>query len=115
MMYGRAGYELLKRHVLINLKELFLENNGIFIAPAHTFLPKVRKNQFYLTVTKGGSLIITSNKSFIEWGKIFGDEVLATAILDRLLHHAVTFNIKGDSYRLREKRKAGIQPAVINR
>jgi hypothetical protein len=42
-MYGRAGYELLKRHVLINLKELFLENNGIFIAPAHTFLPKVRK------------------------------------------------------------------------
>lgn len=64
---------------------------------------------------KGGSLIITSNKSFIEWGKIFGDEVLATAILDRLLHHATTFNIKGGSYRLREKQKAGIQPAVINR
>ncbi|MBV7509802.1 IS21-like element helper ATPase IstB [Bacillus sp. sid0103] len=64
---------------------------------------------------KGGSLIITSNKSFIEWGKIFGDEVLATAILDRLLHHATTFNIKGDSYRLREKQKAGIQPAVLER
>jgi len=47
---------------------------------------------------KGGSLIITSNKSFIEWDKIFGDEVLATAILDRLLHHATTFNIKGGSY-----------------
>ena len=44
-------------------------------------------------------------------GKVFGDDVLATAILDRLLHHAITFNIKGDSYRLREKKKAGIYPA----
>ncbi|WP_423748987.1 ATP-binding protein [Caldibacillus debilis] len=38
-------------------------------------------------------------------GKVFGDDVLATAILDRLLHHAITFNIKGASYRLREKEK----------
>lgn len=38
-------------------------------------------------------------------GKVFGDDVLATAILDRLLHHAITFNIKGASYRLREKKK----------
>jgi DNA replication protein DnaC len=55
-----------------------------------------------------GSLIVTSNKSFIDWGEIFHDQVLATAILDRLLHHATTLNIKGESYRLREKRKAGI-------
>lgn len=55
-----------------------------------------------------GSLIITSNKSFIDWGEIFGDQVLATAILDRLLHHATTLNIKGESYRLKEKRKAGL-------
>ncbi|WP_226586064.1 IS21-like element helper ATPase IstB [Halobacillus litoralis] len=60
-----------------------------------------------------GAMIITSNKSYVEWGKIFGDEVLATAILDRLIHHSTTFNIKGDSYRLREKKKAGIQPAKI--
>lgn len=57
-----------------------------------------------------GALIITSNKSFVEWGKIFRDEVLATAILDRLLHHATTFNVKGNSYRLREKQKAGVTP-----
>ena len=54
------------------------------------------------------SLILTSNKSFIDWGDIFGDQVLATAILDRLLHHATTLNIKGESYRLKEKRKAGL-------
>jgi hypothetical protein len=39
------------------------------------------------------SLILTSNKSFLDWGEIFGDQVLATAILDRLLHHATTLNI----------------------
>jgi DNA replication protein DnaC len=55
-----------------------------------------------------GSLIVTSNKSFTDWGEVFNDHVLATAILDRLLHHAVTINIKGESYRLRDKRKAGL-------
>ena len=53
-------------------------------------------------------LILTSNKSFLDWGEIFGDQVLATAILDRLLHHATTLNIKGESYRLKDKRKAGL-------
>jgi DNA replication protein DnaC len=55
-----------------------------------------------------GSLIVTSNKSFADWGEVFNDHVLATAILDRLLHHATTLNIKGESYRLREKKKAGL-------
>lgn len=55
-----------------------------------------------------GSLIVTSNKSFADWGEIFNDHVLATAILDRLLPHATTLNIKGESYRLREKKKAGL-------
>jgi len=54
------------------------------------------------------SLIVTSNKSFADWAEIFNDQVLATAILDRLLHHATTINIKGDSYQLREKKKAGL-------
>ena len=58
-----------------------------------------------------GSMILTSNKSYIEWGHVFGDDILATAILDRLLHHSVTFNIKGESYRMKEKKKAGIFPA----
>jgi len=61
-----------------------------------------------------GSMILTSNKSYGEWGSIFQDNVIASAILDRLLHHSHTINIRGESYRLREKRKAGVwtQPAV---
>lgn len=54
------------------------------------------------------SLILTSNKSFLDWGDIFNDHVLATAILDRLLHHSTTLNIKGESFRLKEKRRAGV-------
>lgn len=61
------------------------------------------------------SLIVTSNKGFVDWGEVFGDPVLATAILDRLLHQSATINIKGDSFRLKEKRRAGLlgrAPAV---
>jgi DNA replication protein DnaC len=54
------------------------------------------------------SMIITSNKSFLDWGETFNDPVLATAILDRLLHYSTTLNIKGESYRLKEKRRAGL-------
>ena len=54
------------------------------------------------------SMILTSNKSYSEWGEIFGEQVIATAVLDRLLHHATTINIKGESYRLKEKRRAGL-------
>ena len=53
------------------------------------------------------SIILTSNKGFADWGEMFGDNVLATAILDRLLHHSTTLNIKGESYWLKE-RKAGV-------
>jgi DNA replication protein DnaC len=55
-----------------------------------------------------GALILTSNQTYSHWGEVFGDQVLATAILDRLLHHAVSISIKGDSYRLKEKLKAGL-------
>jgi DNA replication protein DnaC len=55
-----------------------------------------------------GSIILTSNKSYGDWGDIFADQVLAAAILDRLLHYSTTINIRGQSYRLREKRKAGV-------
>jgi DNA replication protein DnaC len=55
-----------------------------------------------------GSILLTSNKSYGEWGHIFGEHTLATAILDRLLHHSTTINIRGESYRLKERRKAGL-------
>ena len=48
-----------------------------------------------------GAMILTSNRGFAEWGDIFGDPVVATALLDRLLHHAVVFQVEGSSYRLR--------------
>jgi DNA replication protein DnaC len=55
-----------------------------------------------------GSLLITSNRSVGEWGNVFGDPVVATAILDRLLHHSHVITLRGDSYRLRGKRRAGL-------
>lgn len=53
-----------------------------------------------------GSMLVTSNRSVAEWGGVFGDAVVATAILDRLLHHSHVITIRGDSYRLRTKRRA---------
>ena len=49
-----------------------------------------------------GAMILTSNRGFAEWGDVFGDPVVATALLDRLLHHAVVIQIEGSSYRLRQ-------------
>ncbi len=49
-----------------------------------------------------GAMILTSNRGFAEWGEVFGDAVVATALLDRLLHHAVVVQIEGSSYRLRQ-------------
>ncbi len=61
-----------------------------------------------------GSLVLTSNQPVGNWGEVFGDAVLATAILDRLLHHSHVITIKGESYRLREKQKAGlIRPTKV--
>jgi DNA replication protein DnaC len=63
-------------------------------------------------------MILTSNRSFGAWGEVFGDRVIATAILDRVLHHAITLSIRGNSYRLKEKLKAGLvradEPTGIN-
>jgi DNA replication protein DnaC len=55
-----------------------------------------------------GSMVITTNQVVTQWGGVFGDEVLAAAILDRLLHHSFTLMIQGESFRLKQKRKAGL-------
>ena len=57
-------------------------------------------------------MILTSNQSFGSWGDVFGDRVIAAAILDRVLHHAITVNIRGNSYRLKDKLKAGLVQAT---
>lgn len=60
---------------------------------------------------KSVATVVTSNKPFGQWGQVFAnDAVLASAALDRLLHHSTVINIKGESFRLREKRKAGLLP-----
>ena len=59
-----------------------------------------------------GSIILTSNKSYTDWGAVFGDQMIAAAILDRLLHHSTTINIRGESYRLKERKRAGLFSAV---
>jgi DNA replication protein DnaC len=68
-------------------------------------------NLFFQLVSKRyerGSMLLTSNRSVGEWGEVFGDNVVATALLDRLLHHSTVVTIKGDSYRLLEKRRSGL-------
>lgn len=52
--------------------------------------------------------LITTNQLVTQWGTVFGDEMMAAAMLDRLLHHSQTLVIQGDSYRMREKRKSGL-------
>jgi DNA replication protein DnaC len=56
------------------------------------------------------SLIVTSNKPFSAWGDIFGDEVTAAAMIDRLVHHAEILALKGDSYRLKDRDLARTPP-----
>jgi DNA replication protein DnaC len=69
---------------------------------AHLFFQLVAKRY------ERGSLLITTNQVVSQWGAVFGDDVLAAAILDRLLHHSHTLMIQGESYRLKQKKKAGL-------
>src|ERR671936_394407 len=77
----------------------------------YTHLDQVATSFLFQLVSKRytkGSIIITSNKSYMEWGSVFGDEFAAVAIIDRLLHFSTTVNIRGESYRLKDKKRAGI-------
>lgn len=69
---------------------------------AHLFFQLVSRRY------EAGAMLMTSNRSVAEWGTVFADPVVATAILDRLLHHSHVLTIRGDSYRLRAKRKSGL-------
>jgi len=86
-------------------KLLIIDEMGYlpFDRPAANFLFQLVGRRY-----ERGSIMLTSNKSYGEWGDIFSDHVLAAAILDRLLHHSVTISIRGESYRLKDKRKAGV-------
>jgi DNA replication protein DnaC len=74
---------------------------------AHCFFQLISKRY------EKSSIIFTSNKSYGEWGEIFKDHVIAVALLDRILHHSTTINIKGESYRLKERKRQGIKTGLI--
>jgi DNA replication protein DnaC len=85
----------------------FLSAFALLIVDEIGYLPVVPGggNLFFQLVNaryEKGALILTSNRGFAEWGEVFGDPVVATALLDRLLHHAVVIQIEGSSYRLRQ-------------
>jgi len=92
-------------HALCKPKLLILDEMGYVPLDQRSaqFLFRVISRRY-----QKGSIILTSNKSYGEWGDVVSDYVLATAMLDRLLHYSTTINIRGESYRLREKRKAGV-------
>ena len=65
------------------------------------------------TATSGHRRSSRRTRSTREWGEVLGDPVLASAVLDRILHHSTTVNIKGESYRLRVKKRAGTPTPVV--
>lgn len=85
----------------------FLSRNSLLIVDEIGYLPVGSSggNLFFQLVNacyERCAMILTSNRGFAEWGDIFGDHVVAAALLDRLLHHAIVVPIEGSSYRLRE-------------
>jgi DNA replication protein DnaC len=94
-------------------KIAFFAKPKLLIIDELGYLPFERRsaNLFFQLVAKRyerASTLITTNQVVTQWGHVFGDDVLAAAILDRLLHHSHTLVITGDSYRLRQKKKAGL-------
>jgi len=84
----------------------FYARSSLLIVDEIGYLPITQggANLFFQLVNaryEKGAMILTSNRGFAEWGDVFGDPVVATALLDRLLHHAVVVQIEGASYRLR--------------
>lgn len=74
-------------------------------------LERATANLFFQLVAKRyerGSILLTTNQQVTEWGHVFGDETIAAAILDRLLHHSHILTIKGESYRLKAKKRTGL-------
>ncbi|WP_429133966.1 IS21-like element helper ATPase IstB [Ensifer sp. 4252] len=85
----------------------YLSRSALLVVDEIGYLPVVPGggNLFFQLVNaryEKGAMILTSNRGFAEWGEVFGDAVVATALLDRLLHHAVVVQIEGSSYRLRQ-------------
>ena len=126
--HGQGAYFVRAYYLMEDLRKARAENNlnrrmRIYLAPKVLVVdefgiwPYDRESAtaFFTLVSaryERGSTILTSNKGFGEWGELLGDTVIASAVLDRLLHHSHVLNIRGESYRLREKRQAGLFPSL---
>lgn len=102
-----AGLSRAEREGRLRERLRFYARNSLLIIDEIGYLPLQSggANLFFQLINaryERGAMILTSNRSFSEWGEIFGDIVVASALLDRLLHHAVVIQIEGNSYRLRE-------------
>jgi DNA replication protein DnaC len=96
---------------LLSLDLLVLDDFGLLPLPG----PQAAQDLYELIAQRyeAGSLIITSNRAFTEWAAVFGNDLLASAALDRLTHHCHTLVMRGDSFRQRSRRKeANGEPAV---
>lgn len=96
-----------EREGTLREKIRFLARTALLVVDEIGYLPVTPggANLFFQLVNaryEKGAMILTSNRGFAEWGDVFGDPVVATALLDRLLHHAVVIQIEGSSYRMRE-------------
>lgn len=96
-----------EREGVLTQRIRFLTRTALLIIDEVGYLPleKPGANLFFQLINaryEKGAMILTSNRSFQEWGELFGDNVVAAALLDRLLHHAVVIQIDGNSYRLRQ-------------
>jgi DNA replication protein DnaC len=123
---GQAAYFMTAHDLVTDLGSAYREGRldrrlRIYVAPkvliidemGYLPLDELGATIFFQLVSaryERGSIILTSNKSYGEWGSIFGDPIIATAILDRLLHHSTTVNIRGESYRLKEPSGMQVHP-----
>ena len=90
-----------KPHVLL-IDEIGYEN-----------LSPEQANLFFQLIStryESGSIILTTNRPFAQWGTLLADDAIATATIDRLLHHALIFSMKGESYRMKDR----LKPEVVD-
>jgi DNA replication protein DnaC len=106
---------LVKAHVEGRLADqlAFYAKPKLLIIDELGYLPLERASAhvFFQLVTRRyerGPILLTTNQPVTEWGHVFGDEMIAAAVLDRLLHHAHTLVVHGESYRLKQQKKAGL-------
>src|SRR6266568_1370347 len=93
-----------------SIGQLLPRLRGVIDEVGYTKLSPGQAHHFFELVTaryEHGSILLTSNTGFSDWGSLLGDEILATALLDRLLHHAEVIPINGQSYRMKDRREHG--------